>query len=222
VRKKVNARLGQLKSMDVDKIGPEMERMGDEIEKEMEGLDKDLSQFGDKFGEKFGQQFGKTFEKFGKDFAKSFNVGPGAPRVNVGRDSDRSDDADDNGDDDEDRAAVAVQPGGDLDPDMRAAIGDLKGLTLDAGQKQRLAQLRAEADRQISDAQQELDAMSGRLHDALGDLGASEADIARQIDRISAKEATIRKARILTWVRARSLLSDDQRRRVEAAARRGH
>lgn len=221
VRDKVGARLGKLKSLDLDKLGPEMERMGDEIEKDMEGLDKDLEQFGDKFGKSFA-------EKFGKDFAKNFIPGhiPSTSRIPGNYDSDNSDGRDDDADDDDDDKDAAAQPPAadpDMaDPDMRVAVAGIKNLTLDQNQKDQLAKLRADTDRQVAEAKRELEAMSDRLHDALGDLSADEADITRQIDLISQKEATIRKARVLAWVRARSLLDPDQRKKVEAAARKRH
>jgi len=217
VRATLKARLRNLESLDFDKIGPEMERMGDELEKDMEGLDKDLEQLGGNLGKHFA-------EKFGKDFARNF--GPGRLPAWSSHDRDNSDDGDDDADDDGDRSAVPLPPGADTDPvdppDMRAAIADLKDLSLDQGQREQLARLRADSDRQVADARRELEAMSNRLHDTLGDAGASEADIAEQIDLISRKEATIRKARILAWVRARAVLDGDQRKRVEAAAKRGH
>jgi len=217
VRDKVRARLGKLKSLDLDKLGPELERMGDDIEKDMEGLDKDLEQFGDKFGNNFA-------EKFGKDFARNFLPSHISASDNSD-DADADDDADDDDDDDDDDDAAALPPVVEpdmADPDMHAAVAGIKNLTLDQNQKDQLAKLRADTDRQVADAQRELDAMSDQLHDALGDLSADEADITRQIDLISQKEATIRKARILAWVRARSLLDQDQRKKVEAAARKHH
>ena len=217
VRDKLGARLGKLKSLDLDKIGPEMERMGDDIEKEMEGLDKDLEQLGGNLGKHFA-------EKFGKDFARNF--GPGRVPAFSSHDHDNSDDGDDDADDDGDRTAVTLPPGADTDmvdpSDMRAAIADLKDLSLGQGQREQLARLRADSDRQVAEARRELDAMSDRLHDTLGNVGASEADIAQQIELISQKEATIRKARILAWVRARAVLDGDQRKRVEAAAKKSH
>ncbi|HET7506276.1 MAG TPA: hypothetical protein VFK02_34895 [Kofleriaceae bacterium] len=207
VREKLRVRLGKLRSLDLDKIGPEMERLGDEIEREMEGLDKDLAQFGERFGKQFAH-------KFGRDFAK----GVGPARVSGSRDHDHSDDGDDDGDDDDHDAVSADDDV--MDPsDMRSAVAELRNLALDQTQKARLAQVRAESERKITDAKRELEAMQSRLHDTLGDLGASEADIAKQIDMISATEATIRKARILAWVRVRNLLDDEQRKKVEAAAR---
>ena len=214
VRQKLGARLGRLKSMDLDKLGPEMERMGDEIEQEMQGLDRDLEQLGGKLGKHFA-------EKFGKDFAKSF--GPNHLGFPGRHDRDNSD-GDDGDDDDDDKAAVTLPPDTDpIDPsDMRAAIADLKNLSLDQNQRAQLVKLRAESDRQVADARRELEAMSDRLHDTLGDVDASEADITRQIDQISAKEAMIRKARILAWVRARAVLDKDQRKRVEASVKKHH
>jgi len=220
VRRTLSARLGKLKSLDLDKLGPEMERMGDEIEKEMEGLDKDLAQFGDKFGKHFA-------EKFGKDFAKNFGPGHGVmgPTGPTGYDRDNSDGDDDADDDDDDKGVAVLPPAADsdvADPDMRDAIAGLKNLTLDQSQRDQLARLRADVNRQVAEARRELEDLSNRLHDTLGDAGADPADIAQQIDQISATEATIRKARILAWVKARSLLDKDQRKRVEAAAKKHH
>ena len=221
VRAKLGARLGKLKSLDLDQLGPEMERMGDEIERDMEGLDKDLEQLGAKLGKHFAEKFGKDF---GKDFAKNFAPSHPPGSHDVDNSDDGDDDADD--DDDEDKASVTVSPGAEADAvdpsDMRAAIAGLRNLNLDPGQKDQLAKLRADADRQIADATRELEGMSNRLHDALDDADASEADIMRQIDQISAKEATIRKARILSWMKVRSMLDKDQRKKVESAARRHH
>ena len=208
VREKIKARLGKLKSMDLDKLGPEMERMGDDIEREMSGLDQDLAQLGDKVGKGIAL-------KFGKDFAKNFGPQPGND----------SDDADDDDDDDDSESVAVVGPGVDSDPvasDMGPAIAALKGISLDADQRARLARLRAESETKVRDAKRELETMSNRLHDTLRNASASEDDIARQIESISQVEATIRKARILSWVRARSLLRKDQRKMVEDAVKRGH
>ena len=210
MRHQLNARLGRLKSMDLDKLGPELERMGDEIERQMEGLDEELSQLGDRIGKNFAK-------KFGKDFARNF--GPGVPSVSPGPGHD-SDDADDDDDDDDDRPAVAVPPAPEAaDPDLGPAIAALKGLSLDAGQRAELARLRGDSDRQISTAKAELDRMSTRLHDTLRDSEAKEVDVAQQIEAISTKEAAIRKARILTWLKVRHMLRPEQRKQVEEAIR---
>lgn len=216
MRNQLNTRLNRLKSLDLDRLGPELERMGDEIERQMEGLDEELSQLGDRLGKSFAK-------KFGKDFAKNF--GPGVPSVSPGNSRDNSDDADDDDDDDDDRAAVAVPstPGPDVaDQDLGPAIAALKGLSLDADQRRELARLRADSDRQITSARRELERMSSRLHDTLRDSEAKEADVAQQIEAISTKEAAIRKARILTWLRVRHMLHPDQRKVVEEAIQSSH
>ncbi|HEY0191285.1 MAG TPA: hypothetical protein VGC42_09210 [Kofleriaceae bacterium] len=207
---RIRAELGRLKTIDLDQIGPEMERFGDDLEREMEGLDKDLSQYGDSVG--------KQFEHFGRDLAKSLIVQatPALPPATPARAAARdASDADDDDDDDK----PAPDPA-NAQADMRAAVAGLKGVTLDPDQRAKLAQLRTDSDRQIAAAKRDLDEMSSQLTSSLADISASEADIARQIDDISKKEASIRKARILAWVRARSLLSPDQRKLVEAASKK--
>jgi hypothetical protein len=227
-RAKLTVRLNRLKSLDLDKIGPEMERMGDDIEKEMEGLDKDL--------EKLGEKFGKDFSvKINKNFAQGFSAPSGhdgdkgvevvvIPKDKT-KDNDDSDRDDDDDDDDGSTASVPAMPEADPDAeadrvrDATAVLQKLK-LALDPQQKVQLAKLRADSEQQVKSAKQQLEELSNHLHDSLGDASASEADIASQIDRISRTEATIRKARLLAWVRARSLLTKDQRRQVESALKK--
>jgi hypothetical protein len=221
----VSARLSKLKTLDLDKIGPEMERMGDEIEKEMEGLDKDLAQLNDKLGKSFAK-------KFGKDFAKNFGPSPNSipspssipsPHAtrHAGPSHDDGDDDDDD-DDDDDKDVPSVDTDVAAPSDMTPAIAALKGIDLDPHQKEQLARLRVESDRKVGSAKRELEQMSSRLHDTLLDGAASEDEIARQIDSISAKEAFIRKARILTWVKARNVLRTDQRKMIETAVKKSH
>lgn len=204
VRRTVNHRLSKLKGMDVNQIGPEMEQMGDEIEREMEGLDKDLEQLGDKIGKRVAAQLGQQL-------AKSFR--------DVDNDNDRDDDDHDASDDDDHDAAV-MAPGPNVDPsDVTPQIASLKNLTLKPDQKAQLAKIRAEADSQLRTAKAALDEASSALRTTLGDASASEGEIARQIDLVSRQEATIRKARILAWVKARNMLDKDQRKQIEAAAK---
>jgi len=210
VRATVHTRLGKLKTMDLDKIGPEMERMGDEIEREMAGLDKDLAGLGDRLGKHFAKQLGK-------DLAKRLESSQ--PDADSDADNNDADDEDDDSDEDDRDAVVMPQGDHDFDPASLPQIADLKNLTLEPSQKAELARLRADADRQVAAAKRSLDEMSDRLHEALDEGRATEADIARQIDSISAQEAIIRKARILTWVKARNVLHKEQRRMVESAAK---
>jgi hypothetical protein len=213
VRDKVKARLSKLRSMDIDKIGPEVERIGDEIEKEMEGVDKDLEQLGDKLSKHFAEKFGK---EFGKDIAKTI-----APRI-AGADNSDGEDDDDDGDD-EDKDAVVMPPHVDrlVPPDLDERIAALRrlNLSLNAEKREKLAKVRADCDREIADARRELDEMSNHLHETLGDAAAKESDIDRQIDKISAKEAAIRKARIHALIRTRSVLGD-QSKLVEDALKK--
>jgi hypothetical protein len=213
VRAKLRAKLSRLKSMDVDKIGSEVERIGDELEKDMNGIDKDLEQLAEKIGKHYA-------DKFNKDWAKNFN-----PAIATGPDnSDGSDDESDD-DDDDDNDSVSLTPSVSIDrgdPDVRAKIDSLKNLTLAPNQKAQLARLRAESEQQVAQAKRELEDMSNRLHDALGNASASEADVSQQIDNISRKEAAIRKARILTWMKVRKLLDRDQLKLIEATAKHGH
>jgi hypothetical protein len=213
VRARVAARLARLASTDTDKLGAELERMGDDIEKEMTGLDKDLEQLGDKLGKHLAG-------RVGKELARSLS----GHNLSVHTDDSHHHDDDDDGDGDDDDDSDEDDRDAVLDlgrADLGDRVAGLRNLRIDQAQRAELTKLRAASDAQITTAKRELDALSEQLHDALGDARLNEAEIARQIDAISAKEATIRKARILTWVRARGLLHPDQRKQVEAAASKG-
>src|SRR5262249_36260437 len=114
----------------------------------------------------------------------------------------------------------------DSDPaipsEMGPAIAAIRGIALDVRQREEIARLRADSDAKVQRAKRDLEAMSNRLHDTLQNASASEDDIAQQIESISKVEATIRKARILTWVKARNVLRKDQRKLVEQAVQRSH
>jgi Spy/CpxP family protein refolding chaperone len=115
---------------------------------------------------------------------------------------------------------VAVAPDDDSDADTRGAIRDLSDLTLRPAQRDQIVKLRSSYEQQIAVARKQLDDASRRLEVALADPKASDADISRYVDQVSAHEAAIRKARLLTWVNARRVLDDAQRKQVEDASRK--
>ncbi|MCX5742592.1 MAG: hypothetical protein NT062_08860 [Proteobacteria bacterium] len=197
---KLDKRLGDLKIGDLDQLGKEMDAMGQELAKEMEGLTDDLKDLGHLDLQINGQDLAK---KFGKDWLKNFHA-----------------DDDDADDDDADAATGAIPvPDPTDDDDVRDAVADLSDLALAPAQHDAIAKLGADADRTVTAARGRLEQVSAQLHAALDKPGTSEAQIATYIDQITAEEATIRKARILGWVKARQLLDDNQRHKVEKTHR---
>lgn len=204
VRAKVLARLDQtrgnferrLRNMsgsDIDAIENEMEKLGEELERSMEGLEEELSRLGDKLGKDLAKSITK-------DLAKSF--GKGLADV-------------DTSDDEDDHAAPDVNVNVDVPTDLR-------GITLKQSQREQIAKLRAKSDREIAEATKQLTNASRRLEAALADPNVNESQISNYVDEVSRHEARIRKARLLTWVNARRVLDDSQRRKIEAAAKRPH
>jgi hypothetical protein len=217
----IERRLRNLSSTDLDKIGDEMEKMGDELEKAMEGLEDEMG----KLGEKLSKDFAK---KLGKDLAKGLKHGiqiNGRDRDQDRGDGDDGDDGDDDSDDDRDgdhARAVVIGPDVDVDTNTRGAIRDLPDLTLRPAQREQIVKLRSSYEQEIARARKQLDDASKRLEIALADLRTSDADIERYVDQVSRYEAAIRKARLLTWVNARRLLDETQRKKIEDATGKRH
>jgi hypothetical protein len=193
VRGLIGGRLKHLDVKDMEQFGKEMDKLGEDIGKEMESFGSDM----DKWGKDVGKQFGKNWAK---KFAKGIHIG----KVD-------SDDDDD----------VNIGPDFDDDDDLDDAIKNLGDMKLEKAQKDQLAKLRADSDKQVAAAKQALEQASKALHDQLEAGKANDTDIAKSIDAVTQQEAAIRKARILAWVHARAVLDDAQRKKVEAAAAKG-
>jgi hypothetical protein len=190
------------------KLDPQLlAELGQELERELEGLGSEMEAWGEQFGkdmEKWGEQFGKDMEKWGEQFGKQFGSkhgprpGPPAPPDLGGDDLDDLD---------------------DFDADYSDALRDLGDLKLAPAQREQLRRLRVDSDAKVAAARRELDRLSAQLQRQLDAPGTSDAEISRSIDAVTQQEAAIRKARILAWVSARRVLDDTQRKQVEAAAR---
>lgn len=189
VRATLDKRMANMKSTDLDQLGDEMGKMGDEIGKEMEDFGHDMEKWGDKFG---------------KDFGKQWNHGSGHVHGNMHDD-----------DDDDDLSSIPdIEDQDDLDD----AVRNLGDLSLKPPQREAIAKLRTDSDKQVAAAKQALDKASEALHKQLDNPATSDADIAKSIDAVAQQEAAIRKARILAWHGARRVLDDAQRKKIEGAA----
>jgi len=212
VRAIVDKHVKNLDTQDFDTLDDQLEKMGDELEKAMEGLESDL----EKLGEKLGKDLAKDLTKNLKDLKLKF--GPDrAPPAPPAPPAAADDDHDDDDTDDDNLPNVSVGP---ADDDLRAATDMLKDFALKPGQKDAIAKLRADTDLVVETERKALDNASQRLETALADVKVNDADIARYVDKISAHEAVIRKARLLSWVHARRVLDADQIKQLEAAAHR--
>ncbi len=192
VRVKVKKRIAKLSPSDLEQLGEELGKMGDEIGETMDEFGKEMEKVGKELEKKMAKQLEKQMKG-----QKVF--------IWKGQHDDDFDHDDLPGMDDFDDAD-------DLD-----AIKGLGNLKLDAGQRNRLKQLRAESDRRFETAKKQLDSASENLRRQLANDNADENQISRAIDDVTKAEAEIRKARILAWVKARRELDEAQRKQVEAA-----
>ncbi|HSK02546.1 MAG TPA: hypothetical protein VK932_14940, partial [Kofleriaceae bacterium] len=228
VRSIIDRRLRSLDMTDLDRLGVEMEKMGAELEKAMEGLDEELEKLGDRLGKDLAAKLGRDLAaKLGRDLARGLR-----PSIRIDGDDDRGrrrdrdrrrdrrgrddDDRDDDRDDD-DHAGAVVIPDVDVDIDVDAR-GDLPDLTLKPAQREQIVKLRTSYEQEIAVARKQLDDASKRLEVALADTRTSDLEIAKYVDQVSSHEAAIRKARLLTWVNARRVLDEAQRKKIEDAA----
>ncbi|HEY5925217.1 MAG TPA: hypothetical protein VIV11_26220 [Kofleriaceae bacterium] len=207
VRVKVKKRVAKVQPGDLEEMGEALGEMGEDIGEEMEQFGKDM--------EKWGKQFEKQVEKQMELRMKQKKLkwkGPHGPHDPWKVQGDVDIDIDD-----EDLPDMSDMEEAD---DLDDAIKDLGNLKLDATTRAKLKTLRETSDRQVESAKRELERASEQLQKQLETSGATEVDIARSIDTVTKLEGDIRKARIIAWVKARDLLSADQRKRVEAAARK--
>ena len=184
----VDKRLANLKVSDMDDFGDEMEKMGEELAKEMAGLEDEMEKLAESLGKAHGMKLDLDLDFDHDDDDDDHDV-PMAPDVDIDQD----------------------------DKDLRDAINDLKDLAVKPTQRDAITKLRTDSDKTVSDAKKKVDDLSRKLHTALGSAGTSDAEIGTLVDQISAQEAVIRKARIVAWNQARRVLDDNQRKKIDAA-----
>ena len=232
---KLDKKLAKLEIGDLDQLGEELGQLGAEVEQEMQGVGEDLGSAGEQWASQLGKQLGKGFtvhagsgpggdgsfhwDMGGDDDSDATPPRPPAPptpptppgahsRTHVMADADDEDDDDDHDVD------------GDADDDALAELGDLG---LSAAQRGEIAKLRADTAQRVAAAQAEVTKLSESLRAQLANPAVTDAEVARAVDAITAKEAEIRKARILAWVAARRALDAGQRGKVERAVpKHGH
>ena len=201
VRVKVKGRVAKVQPGDLEAMGEALGEMGEEIGDEMEQFGKDM----EKWGKQFEKQVEKQMELRMKQKKLKWKGHKGAP-----------DPWDFDSHDDDLPDMSDMEEAEDLDD----AIKDLGNFKLDTRQRAELKRLQETSDREVESAKRELERASEQLQKQLENVNVSDSEIATAIDTVSRLEAKIRKERILTWVKARKLLGDDQRRKLEAAARK--
>ena len=222
VRAKTAKRLEHLDLNNPGQLGEEMGQLGEEIGEEMSQFGDDMNQWGEQFGEQLGKQIeNQMTHSFGPH-----GSGNNGMHIHINQGNHASHDGDDDDDDDDDSsaststAADSASDDGDDDNSDDDAVVELGDLSLQQPQRNQIEQLRANSQRQVAAARQQLQQASAALRHALDDVDASDAELAHAIDVVSQQEATIRKARILAWHDARRVLDDVQRKKVQDAAAR--
>jgi hypothetical protein len=232
---KLDKRLAKINVTNVDELGEQLGEIGNDIGEEMQGLGEELGSAGAAWAQQLGQQLGQGFQIHGPmqsgDGSFHWDMGDGNdadeddapspspnphphPRPQVHAQVDVHADGDD-GDDDNDADQNDDADHGN-DDDAVAPLGDLG---LSDAQHGEIAKLRADTERQVAAARADVARLSEDLRTQLANPSVTDAQVSAAVDAISAKEAAIRKARILAWVTARRALDAAQRSRVENAAK---
>ncbi len=218
----VDRRLAKIDFRNLDQLEAQMEGLGEEIEEAMDGLEDEIEALA-----KNDPNLKRQLKQLGDlDFDMSFG----------GRGRDHDDDDDDKAWRWATPPAPPAPPSGPAAPmppmppvapappagygydyDVQGSAGyddsafDGAALQLRPDQRNNLRAVRQQADAQIKVAKKTLDKLSDQLSTALRNPNAQPAEVNGLVDAISANEATIRKARINSWLRARNLLDARQR-----------
>jgi hypothetical protein len=211
----VEKNLANLSGTDIDKLDDQLEKMGDQLEKAMEGLDGDLAKISDKVGKKMAKDIAKDLGKLSK---KNFQFHWDGDDSNDSSDASASSDSNDSSDDSSDSSDDTADASDDQD--VQVAIDDLKNFSLKQSQRDAIARVRETADKQVAAAKIQLDQASKALENALENVKVTDEQVSQAVLRVTAAEAEIRKARLLSWVQARRQLDADQIKRLEAALKK--
>ncbi len=227
----VDRRLAKVDFSNLERLGDQLEGLDDEIEAAMAGMDQEIEAMVE-----------ASFKSL--DFSKLAELEKlkalGDLDLRFGHDGDDGDDDDD--DDGGWGFSTAPQPPtppappappngiappappappsppgrGGLSFDVEIDDSDIASadLQLRGDQRASLRAVRAETDAKVRPAREQLDRLSSQLESLLRDPSASADQVNALVDRISAQEASIRKARINAWLKSRALLDARQRARL--------
>lgn len=191
--------------MDMEDFEAEMEAMGEELEAEMEALGEEFESFGEgweEWAKQFDDHGGGAIvidpDSFDFDSHGGMMVIPTPPTPPS-------------------RPTPPTPPSVDIDLSDLDIVIDVQDLSLGADQVEQLHIIFQDEQDVLEPAREKLADLSEGLRTALEDPDASEQEIGKMVDAISAEEAKIRKAQILAWVKSRKLLDGDQRDKVQGA-----
>jgi Spy/CpxP family protein refolding chaperone len=225
-RKAVEKKLGNLNfNGDWDAFGAQMEAFGESMSEAFEDMDMDFADL--------GKDIEREVEKALKGRMKHGFKGGFKGGIHI--------DIDGDGDDD-DMMVMPMPPMPPMPPvppmapmppmphgggvvvdmsDMDVAI-DLDSLDLKGSQHGALRQVIEDEQRAVRPAEEQLAQLSEKLREALENDNVDEQTINNYVDKMTEREAIIRKARLNAWAKARRLLDDDQRQQVQRSGRGRH
>jgi Spy/CpxP family protein refolding chaperone len=219
----VDRKLAKIDFRDLEQLGEQMEDLGEEIEGAMEGLEEEMEALA-KSDPSFKRQlkaldnqfdFHLDFDDDGDDDRRGYSMpapptAPTPPMPPVPPVAPMA-------------PTAPLPPTPPLPPAPPAGWSsvDVSGydddsfdgsdLKLRGDQRNRLREVRQQADAQIRNAKKQLDRLSEQLNAALKNDRTQTSEAIRLVEAISAQEVIIRKARVTAWLNARDLLDARQR-----------
>ena len=216
----VDRKLAKIDFRDLEQLGEQMEDLGEEIEGAMEGLEEEMEALAKSdptlkrqlkaLGKQF--DFHMDFDDDGDDDSWGYSMPappmppmppmpPVAPMAPMAPLPPRP-------------PLPPAPPAGWSSVDVSGYDDDSfdgSDLKLRGDQRNRLREVRQQADEQIRNAKKQLDRLSEQLNAALKNDRTQTSEAIRLVEAISAQEVIIRKARVTAWLNARDLLDARQR-----------
>jgi hypothetical protein len=216
---KLDQRLAHIDFNDLGHLQEQMTDLGNELSQSMDGMGDDMEAWGKQLGAEVEQQVMQQVQQqmhihMNGNGQFHWDSDGGRNEHEDDGDRDHDDDRGDAHDDDDNQPAAATRHG---HVHGHAAADRLGDLDLQPQQRERLAEIRTESRKHVAAARAEVAKRSAELETLLHEPEVDRDAVARAVEAVTAAEGEMRKAKILSWVDARRVLDDAQRKRVEGA-----
>ena len=224
-KRMADQRMANFHASSMDDFGAQMDAIGNDIGAMMEGLGADMDKLAPQL-EHLGSELGDGKRGFSFHFShdddddNADNNDPPEPPEPA--------EADDDSDSEVGNAPTSVPSIGNTPGSMSVNVDhydvtmDPAALKLKPAQRDALRLVLADEQHIVEPASARLEIESRHLQDTLAAKVVDEAAAARFVDAMSAEEATIRRAKVAAWAKAKKILDDEQRTLLNQSVHQVH